>query len=65
MLCGQTPQVITEAALHAINFYVEQQRVNMQYDNTRLQARMTTMERQCRKKLSEMQNAYQQVRAGR
>lgn len=65
MLCGQTPDAVADAALFAINFYVEQQRLTGMYDNQRLKSKMAQMQSQCKKKLVEMQNAFQQASAFR
>jgi ribosomal protein S2 len=62
-LCGQAPQAITDAALTAINFYVEQQALGGAYTNHKLKQRMDAVQAQCKSKLTDMHNAYQQVRA--
>lgn len=64
VLCGQTPEVIVDSALMAINFYVEQQRLSGMYSNHQLTQKMASIQQQCKKKLMEMQAAFQQVCAG-
>jgi hypothetical protein len=62
VLCGQTPEVIADSALFAINFYIEQQRLSGMYLNHQLKQKMAIIQTQCKEKLMQMQHAYQQVR---
>jgi hypothetical protein len=61
MLCGQTPEVIADTALTAINFYVEQQRLTGMYLNHQLTQKMDSIQQACKKKLVEMNGAFQTV----
>lgn len=61
VLCGQTPEVIADSALYAINFYIEQQRLSGMYLNHQLKQKMAIIQTQCKEKLMQMQHAYQQV----
>lgn len=61
MLCGQTPEVIADTALTAINFYVEQQRLTGMYLNHQLKQKMDSIQQACKKKLVEMNSAFQMV----
>jgi hypothetical protein len=47
-LCGQAPQAITDAALTAINFYVEQQALGGAYTNHRHAQRVPAGAGACR-----------------
>lgn len=62
MLCGQTPEVVTQVALTAINFYVEQQRLSGMYFTQQLQQRLAAMQANSKKKMTELHQAFNQVR---
>jgi hypothetical protein len=62
MLCGQTPEVVTQVALTAINFYVEQQRLSGMYFTQQLQQKLAAMHATSKKKIMELQTVFHQVR---
>jgi hypothetical protein len=61
-LFGQAPDAIMQTALAAIQFYDVQQQVIHAARETRLADKAIQMKEQCNKKLTEVHNAYQNVR---
>eukprot|EP00983_Pelagomonas_calceolata_P067767 1149604-Pelagomonas_calceolata.AAC.8 len=60
-LCGQTPEVIMQATLTAIKFYVQQNDLSGQFRENKLQGRMNKLHAQCNAKLQQVHQAYQKV----
>eukprot|EP00877_Chromochloris_zofingiensis_P000721 jgi/Chrzof1/1064/Cz01g38290.t1 len=58
-LCGQAPEVILHSALHAINFYTQQQQLQLEYREAQLQKKIQRLQESCKKKLEEVHNGYQ------
>eukprot|EP00878_Enallax_costatus_P041073 GHUV01047533.1.p1 GENE.GHUV01047533.1~~GHUV01047533.1.p1 ORF type:complete len:244 (+),score=91.17 GHUV01047533.1:291-1022(+) len=61
-LCGQTPQTIMESALQGIKFYCEQKQLTAQYQQTVLNNKFTKMQNQCRSKLQQVHQGYEQAK---
>ncbi|KAF5842371.1 hypothetical protein DUNSADRAFT_7685 [Dunaliella salina] len=62
-LCGQTPEVIMQAALTAIKCYVQQNDLSGQFRENKLQGRMNTLHAQCSAKLQQVHQAYQKAKS--
>lgn len=61
-LCGQTPQTIMESALQGIKFYCEQKQLTAQYQQTVLNNKLTKMQNQCKNKLQQVHQGYEQAK---
>lgn len=60
-LCGQTPEVIMQTALTAINFYHQQSELGGQFRENKLKRRMDALHAQCNEKLQQVHVAYTKV----
>jgi hypothetical protein len=60
-LCGQTPEVIAQASLEALNFYIKQQQLQHEFKENHLQKKVAKVQDACRKKLEEVHQGYQVV----